>query len=92
MPGRAEATAPAQVLAFQFDTLSLRLGAGKPLRIKLGGPAAERLARGKGAPAKANPFFKWVYADGALAAARGRSGGLALWKRHADEPVVVEAA
>ena len=31
-----------------------------------------------------NPFFKFVFADDAVIAARGRGGGLALWKKEGD--------
>lgn len=36
------------------------------------------------------PFFKWILADKVMAVARGRSGGLALWRREEEmEPILL---
>jgi hypothetical protein len=65
---------------------SFNIDDGKWERVKA---AEEKVSEGQGAIAKssesskpgANPFFKFVYADDVCIAARGRGGGLAMWKR-----------
>eukprot|EP00887_Chlorella_sp_A99_P004843 scaffold4.g4843.t1 len=67
-----------KILAFDFDTLRLRLGPWTaPLQLK--GP----LPRGPGAyrRVKDSPFFSFFYVDERVIAARGRSGGIAMWAR-----------
>ena len=38
----------------------------------------------------ANPFFTFVLADDKCVAARGRGGGLAVWRKVADAPVAAQ--
>ncbi|EFN55176.1 hypothetical protein CHLNCDRAFT_134317 [Chlorella variabilis] len=65
-----------KVLAFDFDTLNLRLGGWTPsfpLKAKLD---ASKFTRGK-----KDPFFVFFYVDSGLICARGRGGGIAVWAR-----------
>lgn len=69
-PGRLQGRRP--LLLFQFDRLRIRAGAWELLERRL--PAA---------PPRRQPFFALIgmAEDASWLAARGRSGGLALWRR-----------
>ena len=75
--------AKARRLEFTFDKLKLRLGPLPALTLPAGGDAAGFRAGAGGA--KDLPFFSFFYVDGAIACARGRSGGLALRARTSPE-------
>ncbi|KAL4428255.1 hypothetical protein ABPG75_002344 [Micractinium tetrahymenae] len=65
-----------KVLAFDFDTLTLRLGgwtAALPLKAKLDPSTFRR--------EKSSPFFVFFYVDERVICARGRGGGFAVWAR-----------
>lgn len=65
-----------KVLAFDFDTLTLRLGGWKtaiPLKGKLDPSTFKR--------GKSSPFFLFFYVDDRIICARGRGGGIAVWAR-----------
>lgn len=78
-PGRLEGRRP--LLLFRFDTLQLRFADRVLLERTLPAPAPRRqaffalIARGGGPETSAGPNA------GSWLAARGRSGGLALWRR-----------
>lgn len=88
------------MLEFVFERVTLETGLFQPLSFKIGDDAwasakqAEQAAsggRGNIGAAKegrrgANPFFKFFLADAECCVARGRGGGLAMWKRLSDEP------
>lgn len=72
-----------KLLEFTFNKVSLALG---PL-----GPWSYDIDAGDWEAKKGkNPFFKIVHADGDVIAARGRGGGLALWKRVGEPEVATE--
>eukprot|EP00873_Tetraselmis_striata_P022378 jgi/Tetstr1/442642/TSEL_030737.t1 len=89
-----------KMLEFVFERVTLETGLFQPLSFKIGDDAwasakqAEQAAsggRGNIGAAKegrrgANPFFKFFLADAECCVARGRGGGLAMWKRLSDEP------
>mmetsp|Transcript_542 Transcript_542/g.1548 ORF Transcript_542/g.1548 Transcript_542/m.1548 type:complete len:271 (-) Transcript_542:68-880(-) len=60
------------ILYFDFDRLDIALG---PIKFGFDLPPDEKRA------GKKRPFFVWVHADQDIAIARGRGGGLAVWKR-----------
>jgi len=66
------------LLLFSFDRLQLCLGGWRLVERSLPEPAAQRM-----------PFFALIHRDASgWLAARGRGGGLALWRR-ADDPSIV---
>ena len=68
--GSAELRGRRPLLQFQFDTLTLALGGLRLLHRKLPAPAEQR-----------KPFFALIARDpSGWLAARGRGGGLALWR------------
>jgi hypothetical protein len=68
--------------AFDFDTVRVRLGP-KWFEFKL--PAKQEGGGGGGGGEKKGPFFLMTYVDDAVAVARGRSGGVAVWARAGPE-------
>ena len=92
------------LLEFTFNRVSLALGPLGPWSQEIDGgawdsvKAAEEKASGgqgkvtstKSSKKKSTPFFKILFADGSVIAARGRGGGLALWQR-VGEPEVADS-
>jgi hypothetical protein len=73
-PGRLTGTRP--LLQFQFDVLTLSLAGKTLLERRLPAPAAGRM-----------PFFALLgRSPGGWLAARGRGGGLALWRLRGPKP------
>jgi len=68
-----------RALDFDFYSLGLRLG---PFRTEID---ISKGKSGKGYeqfdPVKGGPSFAWAYVDDDIAVARGRGGGLAIWRR-----------
>ncbi|KAL4858828.1 hypothetical protein ACK3TF_001218 [Chlorella vulgaris] len=65
-----------KILAFDFDTLKLRLGGWTPsfgLKAKIEPSTFKRT--------KDAPFFAFFYVDDSIICARGRGGGIAVWAR-----------
>eukprot|EP00192_Tetraselmis_astigmatica_P005362 CAMPEP_0117674522 /NCGR_PEP_ID=MMETSP0804-20121206/15089_1 /TAXON_ID=1074897 /ORGANISM="Tetraselmis astigmatica, Strain CCMP880" /LENGTH=529 /DNA_ID=CAMNT_0005483409 /DNA_START=75 /DNA_END=1664 /DNA_ORIENTATION=- len=90
------------VLEFTFTRVSLALGSLGPWSKEIQASdwedlkaGEEQVTSGRGkvtstkGKRKAVPFFKFVLADGEVIAARGRGGGLALWRR-VGEPEVAK--
>ena len=88
------------MLEFTFTKVSLQLGNANPVEFDIddgkwdavkvaeqqasdGGGKIENGDK-KAAKPGANPFFKFVFADDAVIAARGRGGGLALWAKEGE--------
>ena len=88
------------MLEFTFTKVSLQLGNGNPVEFDIddgkwdavkvaeqqasdGGGKIENGDK-KAAKPGANPFFKFVFADDTVIAARGRGGGLALWAKEGE--------
>ena len=67
-------------LSFDFDTLHLKLG---PLKLNI--PLKDKINPASYNPTAKDPFFIFFYADEEIIAARGRSGGVAFWKRTSPE-------
>lgn len=65
--------------AFDFDAINVRLGP-KWFRFPL-----PKKAGASSMPDAKGPFFLFIYADDAVAVARGRSGGVAIWGRVGPE-------
>jgi len=61
-----------RILYFDFDRLDLKLG---PLAFGFDLPANETRV------GKKRPFFVFLYADDEVCIARGRGGGIAVWKK-----------
>ena len=72
-----------RALDFDFYSLGLRVG---PFSTELD---ISKGKAGKGyeafEPAKGGPSFSWAYVDDDIAVARGRGGGLAIWRRADSE-------
>lgn len=76
-PGRLQGSRP--LLLFSFECVELRLGDRLLLQRSLPEPAPQRM-----------PFFALIHRDRAgWLAARGRGGGLALWRLQGDGAAVV---
>lgn len=76
--GRGQLQGKRPLLMFSFDRLQLSLGGWHLVERSLPVPAAQRM-----------PFFALIHRDASgWLAARGRGGGLALWRR-ADDPSIV---
>lgn len=67
-------------LSFDFDTLHLKIG---PLKLDI--PLKDKIDPAKYVASSKDPFFIFFYADEEIIAARGRSGGVAFWKRTLPE-------
>ncbi|KAK2385633.1 hypothetical protein QL285_072851 [Trifolium repens] len=63
-----------RILSFIFESLQVKVGPLKPLKISLGQKEDRE-------PSTKDPFFIWFYVDEEIAVARGRSGGTAFWCR-----------
>ena len=61
-----------RILYFDFDRLDLKVG---PLAFGFDLPANETRV------GKKRPFFVFLYADDEVCIARGRGGGIAVWKK-----------
>ncbi|KAI5083011.1 hypothetical protein GOP47_0002754 [Adiantum capillus-veneris] len=66
-----------RILAFLFDTISIKLGALGPFKFNI----EKKEDKGRSPTNKEDPFFVWHYADEEIIVARGRGGGLAFWCR-----------
>ena len=89
------------MLEFTFDRVSIAFNGSTVYTKEIDGgdwdavkSAEESVSSGEGAIAKgkkakvgSQPFFTFFLADDKCVAARGRGGGLAVWRRISDEPV-----
>eukprot|EP00798_Chlamydomonas_sp_ICE-L_P007395 gene7395-522_t len=69
----------------RFDTHTLNIGIG-PWRPSFNLKPAQSLESMAKKDQKAFPFFIYAYADNDIIVARGKSGGVALWKNMSSDP------